>query len=166
MMEQGGGLGVASTSETKDRSGIVVGILLLIIAGILWHDAVNLGRVAAYGIGPAMMPKVVGSGLALLGIASIITGLRAGAIELETVDWKAIAMIVGGFLALTLFLGIGAGFIPAMTVLFVATCLAFGRRAILVDTALGAVLAFGIYLLFSKLLSLSLPQGPLELLLG
>ena len=49
-----------------------------------------------------------------------------------------------------------------MTILFAATATAFGRRAILTDLAIGFVLGTGAYLMFSKLLSLSLPMGPLE----
>ena len=59
-------------------------------------------------------------------------------------------------------IGIGGGFIPAITILFAATAAAFGRRAILADLAIGFVLGTGAYLMFAKLLSLSLPMGPLE----
>jgi putative tricarboxylic transport membrane protein len=59
----------------------------------------------------------------------------------------------------------GGGFIAATTVLFAATSWAFGRRAVVTDVLLGAVLATCIYLVFTKLLTLGLPQGPLERLL-
>ena len=49
-----------------------------------------------------------------------------------------------------------------MTVLFAATATAFGRRAIVTDLVLGFVIATVIYLVFSKLLTLGLPAGPLE----
>ena len=62
-------------------------------------------------------------------------------------------------------IGIGGGFILAMTILFAATAAAFGRRAILVDLAIGFALGTAAYLMFAKLLSLSLPMGPLERLL-
>lgn len=155
-----------STTVRNDRSGVVVGIILLILAGILWYDAVNLGRTAAYGIGPAMMPKVVGIGLSVLGVLSIFSGMRAGPREFERLDIKAILIILAGFIALTAGIGLGAGFIPAMTVLFAATSYAFGRRKLVADVIIGAVLATLTYLLFSKLLALSLPRGPLEQLFG
>jgi len=150
----------------RDRADIVVGVVLLLLAAILWHDAVNLGRMVAYGIGPAMMPKVIGSGLAILGLASILTGFRSAARETEAVDWAAVITILAGFLALTACIALGAGFIPAMTVLFVVTASAFGRRAFLADAGIGFALATLTYLLFSKLLALSLPRGPLEHLIG
>ena len=60
----------------------------------------------------------------------------------------------------------GGGFIPATTILFVATAAAFGRRAILADLAIGFVLAVVVFLIFDKLLTLSLPAGPIERLLS
>ena len=63
-------------------------------------------------------------------------------------------------------IGVGGGFILSMTILFAATATAFGRRAIPVDLAIGFALGLGVYLMFSRLLSLSLPTGPLERLLG
>ena len=62
-------------------------------------------------------------------------------------------------------IGLDGGFIPATTILFAATATAFGRRAILTDLAIGFVLSLVVYLMFTKLLSLSLPTGPLERLL-
>lgn len=155
-----------ASAAGRDRVSIIVGILLIILAGVLWYDAVNLGRTVAYGIGPAMMPKVVATGLVVLGLLSMISGFRSGHREVEPVDVSAILIIIGGFLALTVCIGIGAGFVPAMTILFAATSYAFGRRALLADVVIGAVLATLVYLLFSKLLALSLPRGPFEQLFG
>ncbi|WP_234894209.1 hypothetical protein [Sinorhizobium fredii] len=46
--------------------------------------------------------------------------------------------------------------------LFAFTARAFGRKALLADLATGAVMGLIIFLLFNKLLSLALPQGPFE----
>lgn len=155
-----------ASAAGRDRVSIIVGILLIILAGVLWYDAVNLGRTVAYGIGPAMMPKVVATGLVVLGLLSMISGFRSEHREVEPVDVSAILIIIGGFLLLTVCIGIGAGFVPAMTILFAATSYAFGRRALVADIIIGAVLATLVYLLFSKLLALSLPRGPFENLFG
>ena len=85
--------------------------------------------------------------------------------ERETPAQLPIVLILGGLAAVIVLIGIGGGFIPAMTILFAATATAFGRRAILIDLAIGFVLGLGAYLMFAKLLSLSLPMGPLERLL-
>lgn len=150
----------------RDTPQIVVGVILFVLAGVLWMDAVRLSGAVAYGVGPAAMPKIVAIGLVILGALSILSGVRSAAPDLEQVNWRAVAMIVGGFLALTLLIRLGAGFIPAMVVLFMATAAAFGRRALHVDAALAFVIALLTYLLFNKLLTLSLPQGPIERLIG
>ena len=77
----------------------------------------------------------------------------------------AILWIALGLVALIAGIGFGAGFIPAMALLFAATARAFGRTAIVTDLVIGLVLAFVVYLMFTKLLTLALPEGPLERLL-
>ena len=59
----------------------------------------------------------------------------------------------------------GGGFILATAILFTTTSAAFGRKALVQDFAIGLVLAVVIFLIFDKLLTLSLPAGPLERLL-
>ena len=58
----------------------------------------------------------------------------------------------------------GGGFILACTALFAGTAWAFGRRAPAADIAIGFVLALLIYAVFTRALTLSLPEGPLEAL--
>jgi putative tricarboxylic transport membrane protein len=84
----------------------------------------------------------------------------------EPDDLPPIVIILGGFAALIALIGFGGGFIPATAILFAATATAFGRRAILTDLAIGLVLAIVVFLIFDKLLTLSLPYGPLERLLS
>ena len=62
-------------------------------------------------------------------------------------------------------IGFGGGFILATSALFVTTSGAFARRAILVDSIIALVMSTLIYLAFDRLLTLSLPTGPLERLL-
>jgi len=152
----------SGTTGRQDRTAVVVGVLLLLLAGVLWYDAENLNRAVAYGVGPGAMPKVIAVGLAILGALSVLSGVKGERFEIEQTDWPAVLIIIGGFLVLTAVIGLNGGFIPAMTILFAVTSFAFGRRAVLVDLALGFALALLTYLLFSRLLALSLPQGPLE----
>ena len=56
-------------------------------------------------------------------------------------------LIIGGLVALMTLIGIGGGFI-------------LGTVPPLPDLAIGFVLAVVVYLLFAKLLALSLPMGP------
>ncbi len=154
------------TGERKaDPAGIAIAIALLIIAATIWWDVSRLSLASTYGVGPAAMPMVVAAGLALLAIANFVMAWRGELPERETVDPRAILLILGGLVALIAIIGLGGGFIIATAILFAATAAAFGRRAIVVDLIIGLVLALAIYLVFDKVLTLSLPAGPLERLL-
>jgi putative tricarboxylic transport membrane protein len=153
--------------ETRkaDPAGIVVAGLLALTAAVVAWDASRLELGQTYGLGPKAMPYVVAAGLAVLAIGNLIMGLRGDLPPRESADPKAIVQILGGLAALIAIIGIGGGFILATTILFATTAAAFGRRAFLIDLAIGFVLSFVIYLMFDKLLTLSLPAGPLERLL-
>jgi len=148
-----------------DTAGIVIaGVLLCLAAVILW-DTTRLQLAPTYGLGPKAMPYVVGAGLVLLAAANFFLAWRADFPAREDLDPRAIVLILGGLAGLIATIGLGGGFIPATTILFAATAAAFGRRATHIDLAIGLVLGLAIYLLFDKLLTLSLPAGPLERLL-
>jgi putative tricarboxylic transport membrane protein len=148
-----------------DMAGLSIAILLLAFAGLVWWDLSGLRLNSTYGVGPRAMPMVVAAGLALLAIGNGIAALRGDLPERESLLWRPIILIIGGLVVMMGFIYFGVGFILATTVLFAATAAAFGRTAFLVDLLIGFVLGFVIYLVFSKLLALSLPMGPLENLL-
>ena len=58
-----------------------------------------------------------------------------------------------------------AGFSIATGIVFACTARAFGRRNLALTLPLGIVLSLAVWLVFSRLLMLHLPAGPLEHLL-
>ncbi len=148
-----------------DAAGIAIAALLFVLAGVIAFDSSQLQISSTYGLGPKAMPFVIAGCLVLLSIGNLIMALRGELPERESSDPKAILLILGGLAVLIAFIGLGVGFIPATAVLFAATSTAFGRRAILTDLAIGVGLGLVIFLLFDKLLTLSLPAGPIERLL-
>jgi putative tricarboxylic transport membrane protein len=145
-----------------DPASLAVAALLAVLAGVVIWDMTTLEITQTYGVGPKAMPIVVASGLALLAISNLVLAFRGNAPAHEQLAKQPILLILGGLVVMIVLIGIGGGFIPAVTVLFAATAAAFGRRAILVDLAIGFALSTAAYLMFAKLLSLSLPMGPLE----
>jgi putative tricarboxylic transport membrane protein len=154
-----------STGRKPIRGAVVVGIGLLGLATLTAWDARALAITSIYGMGPEAVPYLVAGGLVLLALAHFVVAARSALPRAEPVDGRAIAWIGLGLFALIAAVGLGMGFIPAMALLFAATARAFGRNAVLVDLAIGLVLGLLVYLGFTKLLTLSLPQGPLERLL-
>jgi putative tricarboxylic transport membrane protein len=149
-------------SRRIDPAGLVIALVLLLLAGLIWWDMTKLQLTSVYGLGPKAMPIVVAIGLGVLAIGNGIMAFRGDLPERESLDWKPIVLIIGGLAALIALIGFGGGFIPATAILFATTSAAFGRRAFFKDLLIGFVLGVVIYLLFSKLLALSLPAGPLE----
>jgi putative tricarboxylic transport membrane protein len=153
------------TVRRPDTAGLVIAAALLALAAIIFWDMSTLELSSAYGPGPKAMPIVVASGLALLAVGNAVMAWRGELPARESSDPRAIFLIIGGFAALIALIGLGGGFIPATAILFAATSAAFGRRAFVVDLIIGFVAGLVIYVLFSKLLALSLPMGPLERLI-
>ena len=153
-------------SRSIDRPALIVGLLLLAAAAIVAFDASRQTITSNYGVGPTAMPYVVCAGLTVLGLAHFIVAFKDGLPKPEAADGKALLWIVGGLVGLVACIALGGGFIIATAIIFACTARGFGRDALVVDIVIGAVLGTVIYLVFLKLLTLSLPAGPLEALLG
>ena len=153
------------TPRQIDRAGIVIALALAALAVVLVWDASKIEAVTTYGMGPGAMPVVIAIGLGLLAIGNLCDALRGNLPPRESADVKAVLLILIGLALLIGIIGFGGGFILATSALFVTTSAAFGRRAIVTDIVIALVLTTLIYLAFDKLLTLSLPAGPLERLL-
>lgn len=151
-----------SAGSRVDRAGVIIALALLLIAAVLVADALRIQANVVYGLGPQAMPIIVAIGLAVLAAGNLVNALRDAGAEREDMDFRPVLLILAGLAAMIPIIGLGGGFIGAMTLLFAATATAFGRRAIVADLVIGFVIATVIYLAFSKLLTLSLPAGPLE----
>ena len=149
-------------SRRVDTAGVVIAIALAALAAVLVWDASQLQSNNPYGMGPHVMPVVIAVGLGILAIGNLIEALRGNLPARESADPKAVWLILGGLALLIAIIGLGGGFILATTALFVTTSRAFGRRAVLADLAIALVLTSLIYFAFDRLLTLSLPAGPLE----
>ena len=149
-------------ARRPDTAGMVIAGVLLLIAAVIFWDTSTLQLATTYGVGPKAMPYVIATGMALLAAGNFWLAWRGAFPARESFEPKALLLILGGLAALIAIIGLGGGFIPATAILFAATATAFGRRAIHIDLAIGLVLAVAVFLMFDKLLTLSLPAGPIE----
>ena len=152
----------SSPQRRVDVAGLVIAVILLVLAGVVWWDMSALQILSPYDLGPKVMPIIVSGGLTLLAIGNGIGAFRGDLPARDNLDWKPIILILGGLACLIALIAFGGGFMIGTALLFAATSTAFGRRAFVTDFVIGAVIAIFVYLLFSKLLTLSLPAGPLE----
>ena len=159
--QTGGNVLSTPTAKGLHKPTLVIGIGLFVLAFITWRDASAMQIRATYGMGADAASYFVALFLAVMGAGHLLAALRWQDDPGPT-DWKAVGWVALGLASLIAALWFGAGFIAGSTLLFVFTARAFGRRAWLADLALGFVLSLGIFLLFNKLLTLSLPMGPLE----
>lgn len=149
-------------SRGADRPALLVGLLLLALAGVVYYDASQQTITSNYGLGPTAMPMVACFGLIILGLAHLVVAFKGGLPKPEAADGGALLWIIGGLIGLIACIAFGGGFTIAITILFACTARGFGRRALAVDAAIGFVLGLVIFLVFAKLLTLLLPAGPLE----
>ena len=151
-----------SPQRRPDVAGLVIALILLVLAGIVWWDMSKLQILSPYDLGPKVMPIVVSECLVLLAIGNAIGAWRGDLPARDSLDWTPIVLILGGLACLIILIAVGGGFMIGTALLFATTSTAFGRRAFVTDFIIGAVMAVFIYVLFAKLLTLSLPAGPLE----
>lgn len=145
-----------------DRPALVVALLLFACAAIVARDAASQTIVSTYGLGPTAVPYVVSICLAVLGLAHLVVAFKEGIPKPGPADTAAILWIIGGLIGLVACIAFGGGFILATALIFACTARGMGRRAFAMDFIIGLVLGVVIFLVFLRLLTLSLPAGPLE----
>jgi putative tricarboxylic transport membrane protein len=115
-------------------------------------------------VGPAMFSNLIGVGLVLSGVASVISARRASLEDLP--DQPKLNLWPVGLISVALLLEAALisrlGWIPVVATMFVAGTYAFGDRRILSNAVIGLVLATVILLVFTLGLGIVLPLGPLE----
>ncbi|KSV77398.1 tricarboxylic transport membrane protein [Sinorhizobium sp. GL2] len=150
------------TLRIPNRPTAVIAVVLFAIAFITYWDASHMKVRATYGMSASAASYFVAILFVALAIGHLVSAFKPSDIEVESADWLAVGWIGFALAGLIGSIWMGGGFILGSTLLFALTARAFGRKAILVDLCLGAVIGVLVFLLFNKLLTLALPQGALE----
>jgi putative tricarboxylic transport membrane protein len=173
-------------TEPRTASGLLSPLLAAGVAVALfgaWFllQATQLRAGPGYAaVGPRVFPTVVGIGLIASGLAVLLGALRrspatAPVLEVDTTDplgtetdtetdWPTLG-IVAALLAVAIALFQPLGFVITSAAFLVACARALGSRSLLRDGAAGVGLAVVTYAVFTYLLGLELPDGPLAILL-
>ena len=149
-------------TQRRDMAALLIAAGLAVIGGVMLWDSARLADLGGYsGVGPASMPRVVGGGLILLAVWTAAEALRGDFPERPEQSAGPVLWIVAGLAAQLLLLH-AAGFSVATGVLFALTARAFGKRNLAMTLPVGILFAFAVWVVFSQLLMLHLPAGPLE----
>jgi putative tricarboxylic transport membrane protein len=150
------------TKRRPDWAALVIALCLLVVAGVILWDISHMRAIAQYArIGPATAPTVVALGLIGLAIWTALEAWRGDFPEREKQELPPVVWIVAGLACQMIFLRI-AGFSIATGLLFALTARGFGKRQLWVSIPVGIVISFIVWTIFSQLLKLTLPAGPLE----
>lgn len=145
-----------------DRAALIIAVGLAVLGAVLLWDSARLADLGGYsGVGPASVPRVVGGCLILLAVWTSIEAWRGDFPARPRQQVGPVVWIIAGLAAQLLLLNV-AGFSIATGVLFAFTARAFGKRKLAVTIPIGIVFAFVVWVVFSQLLMLHLPAGPLE----
>ncbi|WP_331376715.1 tripartite tricarboxylate transporter TctB family protein [Sinorhizobium chiapasense] len=150
--------------ETRrpDRAALIIAAVLAVIAGLIFWDVSRLSGLAGYSqVGPTTVPYAIAFCLIGLALWTAIEGLRGDFAEREHQEFGPVLWIVGGLAAQMLLLNT-LGFSIATGILFAMTARGFGKRMLWLTVPVGIAFSFIVWLVFAKLLQLSLPAGPLE----
>ncbi|HEX2547889.1 MAG TPA: tripartite tricarboxylate transporter TctB family protein [Ramlibacter sp.] len=147
-----------------------IGVALMLVAAALWFDSGKLPPASTAGVGPAAALQLVAVIVAVLGLGHLASAWRARqaghATPLDRGNHRSLAIVLAALIGQIALLEAGAGFILSSLWLFALTARGFGERIHLKLLLIGAALSLAVYLFFTKALSLALPAGPLERLLG
>jgi putative tricarboxylic transport membrane protein len=162
---------VAAARDTGSLPDIAIGIGVLLLAGVvaLATRAIHVSPGYAF-VGPRAFPYGIAAFLALVGTGLVMTAIGRSRAERsprapQAAGGTAFWWVLGGFAANLIALSL-LGFIFAAAIQYVLTAHGFGSRRWWRDALCGLVLASAAYFLFSWILQINIPPGPvLEMLL-
>jgi putative tricarboxylic transport membrane protein len=160
---------VERKSWLKEYSELGISVVLAALGVLVLVDAISLPATNERGLGPDVVPIVVG--LALLLVAGLLARdvVKGGKGEAEggedidlsaPADWRTVLLLAAAFLANVVLINL-VGFPISGTVLFWGAAYALGSRDFVRDPLISAGLALVTYFVFNDLLGVSLPGGPL-----
>ncbi|XVV09741.1 tripartite tricarboxylate transporter TctB family protein [Actinoplanes sp. CA-131856] len=148
-----------SEEQSQLRASGLLGSVMAVLGVVVLIDAARL-RSADDPIGPAAVPVVIGVLLGLLGAALVLSARSTWRTPWENPRrlWRLTAMVVTliAFAVLLPFLG----YVFCSAGLFTAAALLLGAPHPARVAAYGWTLAAVVFLVFDRLIGLSLPTGP------
>lgn len=151
-----------------------LGAAVAAMGGAWLYGALSLPQTATYAVvGPGLFPAAVGAGLVVLGVLLVVAAARgerfapqeAEDVDLERPVSRRAFWTTAAAAALPVALVGHLGFPPTGAIAFGLVARALGSKRLLLDLAIGLALGTASWLLFARVLGVTLP-GFLPGLLG
>lgn len=156
-----------TTEQAPDRRAVLssaaFGAVMLVAAVLVIVDAVRLPETSE-AVGPAAVPLPVGVLLGVVGGALLVQARLQLARAADGQPWRRgagprVLGMVGALVAFALLLPV-LGYVLTSTGLFVAAAMLLGAPTFWRTVAYGWALAAIVFLVFDRLIGLTLPSGP------
>ena len=159
-----------SGSWLREHSELGISVVLAVLGVLVLVDAISLPAIPnERGIGPEVVPIVVGCALLLVAGLLARDVLRGGRGEAEggedvdltePADWRTVLLLAAAFLSNVVLIGL-VGFPISGAVLFWGAAYALGSRNFVRDPLIAAGISLVTFVVFDELLGVPLPGGPL-----
>jgi putative tricarboxylic transport membrane protein len=155
------------TEHVPDRNTVLAsaafGVLMLVAAVLVIVDAVRLPDTSE-AVGPAAVPLPVGVLLGIVGAVLLVQSRAQYATAAHESTWQPNAglRLLGMLVALVAFAVLlpVLGYVVSAAALFVSAAMLLGAPKFWTTVAYGWALAAVVFLVFDRLIRLSLPSGP------
>jgi putative tricarboxylic transport membrane protein len=144
----------------RRKPDLIAGLVLAVTGGFVIHEALDLSYRSEFGPGPGFFPLWVGAGMLVCSLFMVLSsftsddaGEPAGALSLRALgSWGAfvVALAVLPLLGFPATLALLTGFLVWI----------LDRRSPWTAAAVGAALAAGFHVVFTRALGVALPAGP------
>ncbi|MFI7064806.1 tripartite tricarboxylate transporter TctB family protein [Kribbella sp. NPDC050124] len=143
----------------------LVAIGFLLTAVVVLVSAFRIPEGGGYqAVGPRAFPLLVGFGLGVVAVIGVVQAFTSTDDEEdhEPIQWRPMLILLvalAGYAAVL----VPVGYWQATTVFFVVCARVLGSRRLLRDAVIAVVLAMATYVLFDRVLGISLPPGLVRL---
>lgn len=149
--------------RTQALATMGFGLLLLVLSVLVIVQAVRLDN-GGNTVGPATVPWVVGAGLLVVGVLTVVRGRRdMGVWEVSehtsSQDWKRLGLLLVALIVFAVLVPF-LGYVVSGTLLYGITAIALGAPNKPQMFAVGFSVAALVWLLFDVGIGISLPAGP------
>lgn len=162
---------MTTAAERAPQAHRIAALAFFVVAVGVLAGAFVIDEGTSYqAVGPRAFPLLVGAGMCLVSAIGVVQAFRGADAEqldelreeVAATHWPSVLLLVVALVGYTLLLS-PLGYWQSTTVFFVAVARVLGSRRPVRDAIIGLVLALAVYILFDRLLGISLPPGIVRL---